>query len=504
MVLSKSSLPPKDDNNPDDMLQPSDGYVVRSKPNAVQPLHSAEELRALADRDRAANPAVSLIREKISRLYDQHEPDAAREAAEVSHTPIRSQHQQFMYELSTSGKSLADIQAEWHQYYQSLPDDQKHQVWQEFYEANTTASATASVYPRSPDSASQPQPNVAKAPAPAQPAAAHTTTAVNNPLFGEPEPFQWPPADTDPQTPQSHYQAQAAAPVPVPAAIPNTAPNNIVVAEHEPIEIEKPKRSRKEIQGAIKKRVQTRGETLTKTKQNLHSLMFGLATGSIVLLIFMFGFFNEIVIAPFIQPGRATATPIIIDNDSVAADGQPRVIIPKINVEIPVIYGLTSNAEENIQNNLEDGVVHYPTTEVPGQKGNVAIFGHSSNNIFNKGQYKFAFVLLHTLKKDDTFYLTFQKKVYAYKVFSTRIVDPSEISVLDDIPGHPAAATLITCDPPGTSLHRLVVVGDQISPNPAGNKDATSNISHVNSTTGVTRLTDNGPTLWSRFWNWLF
>ncbi len=487
MVLTKNPLFPDDDTQKPGDSTPS-GYIVGNKPAKIQPLHSAEELRNQAEQERSANPAVNLIREKISRLYEQQEPSAAQEAVEVAQAPVRSPHQQFMYQLSSSGKSLAEIQTAWHAYYQSLPDDQKHQVWQEFYEANTTTAATANVYqpapgqPQVPTSPFYSAGYVPQAPQPAQPAQPQPVTSPN---LTSPEP-----------------QAVGALNMPT---------GGVVVSEHEPfmpdhaaaLKRKRPKK-RHELHEAVQKKVKARAAKLSKHRQNLHSLVFGLSTATIVLLVFMFSFFNEIIIAPFIQPSRANATPIIIDNDTVAAGGEPKVIIPKINVEIPVVYGLTTNAESIIENNLEDGVVHYPTTEVPGQKGNVAIFGHSSNNIFNKGKYKFAFVLLHTLQKDDTFYLTYKSKVYAYKIISTRVVEPTEISVLDDVPGQGATATLITCDPPGTSLHRLVVVGKQISPDPAGNKTSTDNVSHADSTTGATRLAGNGPTLLSRFWNWLF
>jgi LPXTG-site transpeptidase (sortase) family protein len=204
-----------------------------------------------------------------------------------------------------------------------------------------------------------------------------------------------------------------------------------------------------------------------------------------------------VVISPFIQPGRASAdTPIIVSNDGVAPSPDPQVIIPKINVQIPVNYSETSTNEADIENDLEDGVVHYPSTVVPGQNGNAAFFGHSSNNIFNKGKYKFAFVLLHTLVPGDTFYLTYNNKLYVYKVISRRIVEPTEVGVLGPVEGQKATATLITCDPPGTSLHRLVVVGQQISPDPAGNTEA----ANQNAGAGAaTELPANGPTLWGRF-----
>ncbi len=219
--------------------------------------------------------------------------------------------------------------------------------------------------------------------------------------------------------------------------------------------------------------------------------------GFIVLIIFLFGFFNEVIISPFIQPSRVTAaTPLIVNSNSVAPTSSPEVIIPKINVEIPVKYGGTSTDESVIENDLESGVVHYPTTTVPGQNGNAVFFGHSSNNIFNKGKYKFAFVLLHTLVPGDTFYLTYNGKVYVYKVLTRNIVDPSNVSVLNPVPGQNATATLITCDPPGTSLRRLIVVGQQVSPDPSGNTAST--VASTNTTTKPANLPGNGPTLLGR------
>jgi hypothetical protein len=93
--------------------------------------------------------------------------------------------------------------------------------------------------------------------------------------------------------------------------------------------------------------------------------------------------------------------------------------------------------------------------------------------------------------------LSYNDKAYVYKVFSRKVVDPSEVGVLGPVPGHTATATLITCDPPGTSLKRLIIVGDQISPDPSGNAQAaapTSTASNANSST----LPGNGPTLFNR------
>jgi sortase A len=196
----------------------------------------------------------------------------------------------------------------------------------------------------------------------------------------------------------------------------------------------------------------------------LRSLAFGLACGGAVILVSLFILFNELVITPFIQPSRSVAQVPAVDPAGVPVDPSPKIRIPKINVDIPVVYGLQSTDEKEVALALDKGVVHYPTTVLPGKAGNAVYFGHSSNNIFNPGKYKFAFVLLHQLALQDMFYLTHDSKLYTYEVISRRVVKPTEVGVLGPVAGQTATATLITCDPPGTSNNRLVVVGRQISP----------------------------------------
>jgi len=431
-------------NLPFDPVNPSSDDETNSYllPKNNAPVHPGSEK---AERE----AATEFIRKKLDRLYSE-EPDAEEEIEEMEVIKPHSKHQEFMQELVNSGKSLAEIQTEWHHYYVTLPDNEKHEVWQEFYESNKALSKYHKKKP-----AKQHVPEASK-----------QVGASNGVVVSE-----------EPQT-----KVLAVHPAPT-----RKAPKL------------KDARSSKEVKDALLNHVSAGGKL--KAKHHLQSLAFGLSMGFIVIFIFLFTFFNEVIITPFIQPNsRANATPLILSTDGVAPTANPEVIIPKINVEIPVDFSQNSTNEADIENALESGVVHYPTTVMPGQKGNTAYFGHSSNNIFNKGKYKFAFVLLHTLENGDTFYLTNNGKVYVYKVISKTVVEPNEVGVLGPVAGQTATATLITCDPPGTSLHRLVVVGQQISPDPAGNTDATGTAS----TSQPTRLPDNGPTLWSRMWHSIF
>ncbi|HXY17958.1 MAG TPA: hypothetical protein VEH48_00875, partial [Candidatus Nitrosopolaris sp.] len=61
-----------------------------------------------------------------------------------------------------------------------------------------------------------------------------------------------------------------------------------------------------------------------------------------------------------------------------------------------------------------------------------------------------------------------------------------------------ATFSLITCDPPGTSNNRLVVIGEQISPDPGGNLVA-SGQNKLATESAV--IPGNSPSLWSRIVN---
>lgn len=419
------------------------------------------------------NPAVEMIRRKIDALYGE-EPNARTELKEAEESPRRSKHQEFMYRLSISGRPLSEIQAAWHDYYIKLPDNEKREVWQEFYAANSRVPTPHTRMVQSRSAMTRPHISAADH----LPQAAHTPNPPQPMVLG-------------PQPQTATYE------LPVSAARPG-----IVVSEHEMHPAPRrpdARRSAATIRKNILRQVRVSNSAQLKAKQHLQSLAFGLGTGALFILIFLFGFFNEVVIAPFIQPNNhAEATPIILSQSSLAPTSTPEVIIPKINVQLPTVYGLTVN-ENDVEQGLEDGVVHYSSTSVPGQQGNAAFFGHSSNNIFNKGKYKFAFVLLHELVPGDLFYLTYNGKVYTYRVFQKQIVQPTETWVLNPVEGKTATAALITCDPPGTSLHRLVVWGEQIDPDPNANAAAAPTPPAGQQ---VQQLASNGPTLWSRFWHW--
>jgi len=395
------------------------------------------------DKDSRAKSAVELIRAKVARAYSK-EPNAAQELAEAKTERTPSKHQQYMQELGASGKSLAEIQTAWHHYYTTLSDAEKHEVWQEFYEANQ-----------------------------------HTPYQK---LFQK-------------QQPVVSRKREAPA---EPPREPEERSSGVIVADHNSgvlvAEQANPDQTKK-IKRKIASTVSANGKLTAK--HHLQSLGFGLLSGFIVLVVLLFTFLNEYIIAPFIQPSRnVTSAPIILSDAATNLNAPPSVTIPKINVQIPLVFDVPTVEENAVEAGLKRGVVHYANTVMPGQNGNAAYFGHSAVNIFNNGEkYGFAFTLLHNLTTGDIFYITYSGKTYAYRVFDREVVPPSQVGVIHDTKGKVATATLITCDPPGVSTNRLVLWGEQISPAVSTNTAGTA-------ATAVSQpavLASNGPSLWSKF-----
>lgn len=432
----------------------------------------------------ADSAAVEIIRAKVAHAYGE-EPSAIEQMQEAARERTPSKHQQFMQTLSQSGVSLAEVQTRWHHYYTQLPDAEKREVWEEFYAANQHTPYQKLFQKQVPVTSRinvQPQTQTATSVTNSLEAASSLVTTDSGITVGDhtAAPVAVAPSPKPQKLRQKRVSTKAK------ALVRKTKVGRKIADSEKTAKALKIKRN-------IQHKVSAGGKL--QAKHHVQSLLFGLGMGGAVVLILLFGFFNEYVVAPFIQPSRTVGNiPVIASNISADQAADPTVIVPAINVQLPVDFSIKTTAENDIEDSLNNGVVHYASTVYPGQNGNVALFGHSSQNIFNNGKAKFAFVALHLVKTGDVFYITYQGKVYAYQVFAREIVPPTQVSVLNDTKGEQATAVLITCDPPGFSTNRLVVWGKQISPSVA------SNTASQPAVADPVQLTSNGPTLWTRMW----
>ncbi len=219
-------------------------------------------------------------------------------------------------------------------------------------------------------------------------------------------------------------------------------------------------------------KVKTRAEKVRKSRHFM-PLIAALA----VMLIFVFIQYNRVFIATvnaYVSPGAIDPQNIVIKPGDDAIVGEdPRLIIPKINVDVPAVYGIGPDHNSQMDA-MERGVAHFGIAGAnshPGQIGNTVLSGHSSNDLFDPGDYKFIFAQLEKLQEGDTIYTHYEGVRYTYVVTKTEVVKPTQVDKLV-YPTDKPILTLITCTPLGTSLNRLLVTAEQISPSPSEAKAA--------------------------------
>lgn len=129
--------------------------------------------------------------------------------------------------------------------------------------------------------------------------------------------------------------------------------------------------------------------------------------------------------------------------------------VPKLNIkDAHVIVGGES---------LAISLIHYLPATMPGENGNVVIFGHSTlPQLYNVKDYRSIFTYLPSLNKGDRVSAKVGDVSYEYEIYDMFVVKPDQISVLDQS-YDTANLTLITCVPPGTYWNRLVVRAKLVS-----------------------------------------
>lgn len=135
------------------------------------------------------------------------------------------------------------------------------------------------------------------------------------------------------------------------------------------------------------------------------------------------------------------------------------LIIPRFGIRAPIIE-VAKTEEVIFQEALQQGVVHYPGTANIGEPGNAYIFGHSSDYVWAKGDYKTVFALLPEIKTGDLVYASNTKgQRFTYKVIEKVIVSPGDTKWLDQKNYEEKFLTLQTSYPVGTALRRFIVIG---------------------------------------------
>lgn len=174
-------------------------------------------------------------------------------------------------------------------------------------------------------------------------------------------------------------------------------------------------------------------------------------------------------VAAYVTPGSLDQESLETTTaGSTATTKDDRIIIPKLNINIPIIWNAVASDQNSLNRAMDSGAAWFNVVGAnsrPGQYGNSVYSAHSSNDWTDQGDYKFAFAPLVKAKEGDMIYINYQGTRYAYAVTHTKTVKPTDVAALNEGSDRPYI-TLITCVPLGTALNRLLVFADQVSPDP--------------------------------------
>ncbi len=231
-----------------------------------------------------------------------------------------------------------------------------------------------------------------------------------------------------------------------------------------------------------------------------------ITSAAAVLLVFGFMQYNAVIFSyaqAYMSPGNVDPQNIIVDpNASTEVSDEPRMIFPRFNIDVPVAYENTMGSTAKETHDLQmaamyKGVAYFGAQGFnahPGEKGNFAISGHSSNDVTDSGAAKFVFAPLLKARVGDQFMLNYQGTRYTYSIKKIVEVAPTDVSALQ-VGSDKPMATLITCTPLGTADRRLLLFGEQISPNPdaARTQDPSAAAS-----TAAPQMAGKSPTIFER------
>jgi sortase A len=131
----------------------------------------------------------------------------------------------------------------------------------------------------------------------------------------------------------------------------------------------------------------------------------------------------------------------VLERRPLPGDAIARLEIPAIDVEEFVVEG-TDTA------NLRKGPGHYPSTPLPGDRGTTAIAGHRTT-------YGAPFRRIDDLRRGQEISLDMPRRRYVYRVERTRVVRPTDLSVLRRV--RHDRLVLSACHPLYSAAKRVVV-----------------------------------------------
>jgi sortase A len=252
----------------------------------------------------------------------------------------------------------------------------------------------------------------------------------------------------------------------------------------------------------LRQRIREKALRNTSKSRRFHKFTPILAGISVVLIV-LFLQYNRLIFAPimaYVSPGEAPTTSIEAIDPTITqtVSSEPRLLIPKLNIDVPIRFNVPLDGVMSAMNN---GVAHYRiagASAYPGEVGNFVITGHSAGDVYSSNPYKYIFSGLERLNNGDLIYVNYNSTRYTYRVTKKEVIEPTNVAALVTETNKPIL-TLVTCTPLGTSRYRLLVTAEQISPSSENAETA----EQFTPTEETASLPANEPSFFESVWGFL-
>lgn len=135
------------------------------------------------------------------------------------------------------------------------------------------------------------------------------------------------------------------------------------------------------------------------------------------------------------------------------SNAENSIEIERIGITAPII--VPDGNDPAFKSELSQGVILYPSSVLPGEKGRTIILGHSAPLNWPKIRYDWIFNDLGKLSPKDKISISFNGRKYTYEVVKNYIIDRG--GELPEGGADSSTLVLMSCWPAGSDIKRMAV-----------------------------------------------
>jgi len=138
------------------------------------------------------------------------------------------------------------------------------------------------------------------------------------------------------------------------------------------------------------------------------------------------------------------------------SDKSDSLEIPKIEIYAPLVFPKSSQ-KNDLSKSLEQGVIFYPESVLPGEEGITVILGHSAPSNWPKINYDWVFTRINELNPGDEIFVYFNHRKYPYQITKKFFLKRGEEIPTVDLEDSKSVLLMLSCWPPGVDYKRIAV-----------------------------------------------